>query len=90
MKLYNAIAIFDVYIVAESGEAARDALLACILADELKPSEVVAVETTRESAIRASWRDEKPPVAADVSDGDFAKIKGHTTAEIFGRLYTKT
>jgi hypothetical protein len=88
MKLYNTIAIFDVYVVAESSEKAREALLAGI-ADGLPPSEIVGVETNREAAIRAAWREEKPLVAADVSDEDFKKLQGNTTIKIFEKLYTK-
>jgi hypothetical protein len=88
MRLFNAIGLFDVYIVTESGEAARAALLAAV-ADGLAASELVAVETTRESAIRESWRDEKPLVAEDVTERDFQSIKGRGTVEIFKRIYTK-
>jgi hypothetical protein len=88
MKLYNAIAIFDVYVVAESSEEARKALLAHI-ADGMEPSEIVGVEATREQAIRTEWRDLRPLVGADVGDTDFAKLKGKTTIEIFERVYTK-
>lgn len=88
MKLYNTIAIFDVYIVAESGEAAREALLASIK-EGTKPSEVTATETVRETAIRSGFREERPFVAGDVSDEDFEKCKGKTTAQVFQDLYTK-
>lgn len=88
MKVYNAIAIFDVFVVAESSEAAREALLAHI-ADGIKPSEVVGVEITHERAIRASWCEEKPFVGEDVSDADFAKLKGKTTLQVFKEIYTK-
>jgi hypothetical protein len=82
------IAIWDCYITAESGEEARKALLAWIATGE-PPSEIVAVETNREGAIRDSWRDQKPLVAADVSDADFKKLEGKTTIEIFKQIYTK-
>ena len=90
MRLYNAIAIYDVYVIAESGESAREALLATIQNDaDFKPSEVVATESMREGAVRESWQGEKPVVAADVSDEDFTSIKGKTTIEIFQHLYLK-
>jgi hypothetical protein len=89
MKLYNAIAIWDCYVVAESSEKAREALLGSI-SDGEAPSEIVAVEANREAAIRDAWREQKPLVAVDVSEADFQQLKGKTTIEIFGRLYTKS
>jgi hypothetical protein len=88
MRVFNAIAITDVYVVAESNEKAREALLAWIAAGE-PPSEIVAVETNREAAIRESWREQKPLVADDVSDADFKKLEGKTTIEVFKQIYTK-
>jgi hypothetical protein len=88
MKLYNTIAIYDVYTVAESNETAREALLAAI-AEGLKPSESTATETVREGAIRQGFREERPFVAADVSEVDFNRCKGKTTAQMFELLYLK-
>jgi hypothetical protein len=91
MKLYNTIAIYDVYVVAESAEAARAQLLAAIggTTTDLQPTEMTSTETVREGAIRRGFRDERPFVALDVSDDDFKKIAGKTTAEIFAHIYTK-
>ena len=88
MKLFNAIAIFDVYVVAESSEKAREALLAAII-DGTKPMEITATETVRESSIRSGFREEPPYVAADISDADFNKCKGKTTAQLYAQIYTK-
>lgn len=89
MKLFNAIALWDVYVVAETGEKAREALIATIQNDpDFKASEVIATETSRDS-IRESWRGERPIVADDVSDKDFEQVKGRTTSEIFQHLYLK-
>jgi hypothetical protein len=88
VKLFNAIAIWDVYIAAESGEEARKALLAWIATGE-QPSEIVAVEANREAAIRDSWREQKPLVADDISDTDFKKLEGKTTIEIFEQIYKR-
>jgi hypothetical protein len=88
VKLYNTIAIFDVYIVAESNEKAREALLGFI-SEGGPPSEIVAVETNREAAIRDAWREQNPMVAIDVSEADFRQLKGKTTIEIFEKIYTK-
>lgn len=92
MKLFNAIAIYDVFIVAETPEAARTALLGVIRdgSEPIPPSEITALETRSEGNIRSSWRDEKPFVADDISDADFNRhVKGHTTVEIFQHIYTK-
>jgi putative heme degradation protein len=88
VKIYNAIAIHDVYIVAETSEKAREALLVWIAEGE-PPSEIVAVETNREVTIREAWREQKPLVAGDVSDADFKKLEGKTTIQVFGHIYTK-
>lgn len=89
MKMFNTIAMFDVYIVAESGEAAREAMLKAIHAGDLTANEATATESQFERSIRQGYRDEKPFVAEDVSDADFKKILGKTTIEIFRALYTK-
>jgi hypothetical protein len=90
VKLFNAIAIFDVYVVAETSEEARAALLRWIADDEDSlHSEVVATETSRMGAIRDAWRDQRPLVAADISDEGFEQLKGKTTIEVFKQLYTK-
>jgi hypothetical protein len=88
MKLYNAIAIFDVYVVAESSEDARNALLAHINSG-MQPNEIVGVEATKAHTIRASWIDEKPLVGEQVSDEGFKKLKGKTTGEAFELIYIK-
>ena len=90
MKIYNAIVLYDVYVVAESGEAARDAVMQFITAGDLQPSESKAMETREERSIRSSWRDQKPLVGADVSDENFEKlVKGHTTVEVFTSIYKR-
>lgn len=89
MKLFNAIAVFDVYVVAESSEDARAALMTA-LTEGQAPSEIVGVEVMREDAIRVSWRDERPFVGAAVPDDGFAQIQGKSTVEIFRHLYTKS
>ena len=90
MKLFNAIAIFDVFIVAESSESARATLLKWIRDEKLPPTETRAFESRMENSIRASWCDQKPLVADDISDSDFENhVKGHTTLEIFQHIYTR-
>ena len=88
MKLYNVIVNFDMYVVAESPEAAREALTAWV-AEGNEPSEVVAIEAARENSVRTAWRDKPPLVAADVTDTQFETLKGRTTATPYTLLYTK-
>lgn len=89
MKLFNTIVIFDVFTVGNDPEKAREAVLTAIR-DGATPTEMTALEARSESNIRTSWRDQKPFVAADVSDADFEKkVKGHTTVEMFKQIYTK-
>jgi len=89
VKLFNAIAIFDVYVVAETSEEARKTLLAAI-AEGQAPSEIVGAEINRENSIRSSWLEQSPFVGGDVSEQNYTKIKGKTTIEIYRQLYTKT
>lgn len=88
MRLYNTIIVFDVYTIARSAEAARAAILAAI-ADGLDAQEMVAKEVTHERSIRASWVDQTPYVAPEVSDEELALLKGMNTLEVFQRLYKK-
>jgi hypothetical protein len=89
MRLYNTIAIFDIYIVAGNNETARDTLMNAIMSGDLKPSEVTATESKMERSIRAGYRNERPFVASDISDDDFKKCEGKTTIEIFQTIYEK-
>jgi hypothetical protein len=91
LQIFNTIAIFDVYIIAESQEEAHTALLSLIRdqAEPLDPTERTARETRNEREIRASQREAKPFVGPLVSDADFEKIKGKTVFEMFNQLYTK-
>lgn len=89
MRLYNTIAIFDCFIVAENGEPAREALLSWIRDERMQPSELVAIEVKRKETVRASWQNQNPLVASDISDDDFEAIKGKTTLDVFAHLYEK-
>jgi hypothetical protein len=88
MKLFNTIAIWDYFVVAETSDKASEALLTWI-AEGVAPSESVSVETSRAEAVRAAWRPKSPLIASDISDDDFKKLEGKTTIEIFERIYTK-
>lgn len=90
MKIFNTVIVYDIYVAAESGEAARTTALAWIRgAEPLAPSDQVALEAREERNVRQAWRDEKPLVADDISDADFAKLKGKTTIEAYKLIYTK-
>jgi hypothetical protein len=89
MKLYNTVVVWDCYTVAENAEAARTAAYQMIQTGELPPSESVAPEVKREGEVRDAWRNQNPIVAADVSEADFAKVKGKTTLDVYNMLHTK-
>jgi len=89
LRLYNTIVIFDVYTVARTPEAAREALLAAIADGSAKPTEMVAKELTSPRSIRASWVDQAPYVGADITDEEFEKLKGITTSQAYEQFYTK-
>jgi hypothetical protein len=88
MKLYNTVIVFDVFVVAETPEAARAAAVAA-LREDLAPSEQVAVEVTRPNTIRAAWVDQPPFVADDVADADYATLQAKSTSAVYAQLYTK-
>lgn len=90
LRLFNTIVIFDDYVVAKDGQSAREALLAALTAGEVTPMEIVAKEVTMINSIRASKTEEKPLVAADVTDEEFETLKGITNIEAFNRFYTRT
>jgi len=89
LRLYNTIAIFDVYTIARSDESARDALLAAITSGDAKPTEITATEIRAANSIRASWIDQSPFVASDITDEEFETLKGITTSASFERFYLK-
>jgi hypothetical protein len=89
LRLYNTIVVVDVYTIAKSPEAAREALLAAIASGDAKPTEAVAKEVTMANSIRNSWLEEKPFVAADITDEEFETLKGITTGSAFEKFYLK-
>jgi hypothetical protein len=89
IKLLNTIVMWDVYCVAGAGPDAEAnacaALLDLISRGEINTSCQKALEI-RVSPVRPQWRDQRPIVAADVSDEDFARIKGMTTQQVYDLL----
>ncbi len=91
MKLYNTIIVYDTYVLANSPDEARAALLALIRDGDQpeEPSEQTALEAKNEREIRTAWHDRGPLVASDVSDAEFESIKGKKTLDVHGLLYKK-
>ena len=90
MKLYNVIHVWDVYVVAESEDAALEAAHKAILAaeDPQPYEECTAIEIRDQKGLRERWLNAKPIVGDDVADDDFAKLKGKTTAQVFDLLHS--
>lgn len=89
LRLYNTIIVYDVYVVARSAEAAREAILAAIDSGDAKATELVSKEITADRSIRSSWVDQPPYIAADITDEEFTALKGSTTLAAFERLYKR-
>jgi hypothetical protein len=87
MKVFNVVAMWDVYVIAEEHATAREAFMQLI--NELPPSEFKANETRLSQTIRPAWHEQKPLVATDVSEDDFQAIRGKTTLDIFNHIYSK-
>jgi len=89
VKLFNVIVVYDCYVVAESDDAARAALLLHIREEKLPTSETNVLPATEPRHIRTAWQDERPLVASDVSDEDFERVKGKTTEAVRAMLHAK-
>jgi len=89
LRLYNAIIIYDDYVISRSPEEARLALLASIKSGDLSPMEIVAKEVTMANSIRRSKIDERPLVASDISDSEFDTLRGIDISSAFERFYLK-
>lgn len=89
MKLYNVVKVFDVYCVAETPDAALEAVETFIREENEPVSEETALETTHERNIRAKWIEKSPFVGSDVSDEDFGRVKGKSTLQVFEMLHKR-
>ena len=89
LRLYNTIAIFDVYVVSRSSKTAREALINAISSGDIEPTEITATEIRRQESIRSSWLDQPPFIADDVTEAEFEKLRGITTSAAFTRFYEK-
>ena len=88
MKLYNAIVIYDCYVVANDPQEAREAVKAWIK-DGMQPTEESAPEVRDQRSVRQSWHDKTPLVGASISDAEFESLKGVTVLDTWKRIYTK-
>ena len=85
MKIFNVIITWDIPCFAETESAAIEAILDLIKSGELSATHSKALEL-KASPLKPQWRDERPIVANDVSDEDFAKLQGKTTQEGYDLL----
>ncbi len=89
MKLYNVVKSWDIYVVAESPEAAREIADTFIRQENLEVSDEVAIETKHERDVRDAWKEQNPLVANDISDADYERVKGKTTLQTFEMLHKR-
>lgn len=82
IQLFNTVVQFDIYIAAHSKEEAEAAVLAAIQQGE-KPMEVFSYAILNPRDIRNDWREERPLVAAEVSDEEWQPFTGKTTHDFF-------
>ena len=83
LHLVNVIVVFDAYVVAHSPEEAKAALIELIQQGEPPTSVVHFDKIARIEDIRSDWKDQKPIVAAPVTDQEYEKYLGSTTEEFF-------
>lgn len=92
MKLYNVIITYDGYVVAGDDESAiksaREAMIELIQANEYHPAYSAALPVAN-TPVQPRCQLERPIVAADVSDADFAKVKGKTNQQVWELLTKK-
>jgi hypothetical protein len=82
LKLHNTIVTWDVYCFSYGHEPALIAVMELIRAGELNATHMKALEQ-HVAPISPKFRDERPIVAADVSDEDFETLKGLTTQQAY-------
>lgn len=83
LHLVNVIVVFDAYIVAHNPEEAKAALLELIQQGEPPTSIAHYDRISRVEDIRSDCKDQKPIVAATVTDEEYEKYLGSTTVEFF-------
>lgn len=87
-KMFNVIVTWDVYAVANEGQSAEAAVLELIKSGEISATHRKALPM-KVSPVREAWRDERPIVGDDVSDADFARLRGKTTQQAYELLTKK-
>jgi len=92
MKLYNVIVTIDTYVVAGDDDAAinhaQQAVLDMMRASELGPTYCAALPVAN-TPVQKRCQTERPIVASDIGDADFAKLKGKTTQDVHDFLTKK-
>lgn len=88
LRMFNVIITFDTYCIGYQEESAIVAVIDGIKAGEISATHFKALEL-KVSPVRPTCRDEAPLVADDVSDEDFAKLRGKTTQEVYDLLTKK-
>jgi hypothetical protein len=92
VKLYNVIITVDTYVVAGDDDAAienaQQAVLDMVRASEIGPTYCAALPVAN-TPVQRRCQAERPIVASDVSDVDFAKLKGKTTQDVHDFLTKK-
>lgn len=91
MQMFNVILTFDGYVVAgtnaDSGDRAIEAAIELIRSGEINMTHFKALPMCV-TPVRPACRDQRPLVAADVSDEDYTQIQGKTVEQAYD-LITK-
>lgn len=88
MKMMNVILVLDTYVVGNDPDVACATILDMLKRGELSLTHQNALEI-HVAPIQARCRDDRAIVADDVSDEDFAKIRGKTMQTAYGFLEKK-
>jgi hypothetical protein len=83
LHLVNVIVVFDTYVVAHNPEEAKAALLELIQQGEPPTSIAHYDRIARVEDLRSDCKDQKPIVAATVTDEEYEKYLGSTIEEFF-------
>lgn len=88
MKLRNVLLQYDLWIVCNDEDNEKEIALGIVQGGE-PPSEMVTYTIRTERDLPNRVRDERPLVAATISDEAYRPYEGSTIHQIYERLYTK-
>jgi len=88
VKLRNVLVQYDLWIVCHD-EDNEDEIALSIVRDGEPPNEIVHYTIRHERDLPSRVRDERPLVAATITDADYKPFTGSTIQEIFQKLCTK-